>query len=77
MVIYQAPNGSIELRGDFSHETVWATQAQIAEVFGVDRSVVTKHIKNLFKDGELAKKAMCKKCTLLIPINQLPYTLWM
>ena len=35
MVIYQAKNGAIEFRGDMSRETLWATQAQIAEVFGV------------------------------------------
>lgn len=61
MVIYQAPSGAIELRGDFSHETVWATQAQIARVFGVERSVVTKHIKNLFKDGEIDEKSNVQK----------------
>ncbi len=61
VVIYQAPNGAIELRGDFSHETVWATQAQIAQVFGVDRSVVTRHIKNLFKDGEVDEKSNVQK----------------
>jgi prophage maintenance system killer protein len=58
-IIYQAKNGAIELRGDFKHETVWATQAQIAEVFGIERSVITKHIRNVFKDEELSEKAVC------------------
>lgn len=61
LVIYQAKNGAIELRGDFSHETIWATQAQISEVFGVERSVVTKHIKNIYKERELDKKGTCAK----------------
>lgn len=61
LVIYQAPSGEIQFRGDFSHETIWATQAQIAEVFGVERSVVTKHIKNIYKDQELVEKATCAK----------------
>lgn len=61
LVIYQAKNGAIELRGDFSHETIWATQAQISEVFGVERSVVTKHIKNIFKDKELNENSVCAK----------------
>src|SRR3989338_8386621 len=57
IVIYQAKNGAIELRGDISHETVWATQAQIAEVFGIERSVVTKHIGNILKDREIDGKS--------------------
>ena len=61
VVLYQAKNGAIELRGDASRETIWATQAQIAEVFGVERSVVTKHINNIYKEGELEEKGTCAK----------------
>jgi len=61
VVIYQTKSGAIELRGDATRETMWATQAQIAEVFGVERSVVTKHIRNVFKDKELDAKAVCAK----------------
>ena len=61
LVIYQGKNGAIEFRGDFDKETIWGTQKQIAEVFGVDRSVVTKHIRNIFKDKELDKKLVCAK----------------
>jgi prophage maintenance system killer protein/prophage antirepressor-like protein len=61
LVIYQAKNGAIELRGDFSHETVWATQAQIAEIFRVERSVITKHINNLLKDKEIDEKSNVQK----------------
>ena len=59
VVIYQAKNGAIELRGDFTRETVWATQAQIAEVFNIERSVATKHIRNVFKDKELDEFLVC------------------
>lgn len=61
MVIYQAKNGAIEFRGDMSRETLWATQAQIADVFGVERSVVTKHIRNILKDGEIDEKSNVQK----------------
>lgn len=61
MVIYQTKSGALELRGDLDKETVWATQAQIAEVFGIERSVVTKHINNLFKSGEVDKKRNVQK----------------
>ncbi len=60
-VIYQAKSGAIELRGDFTRETVWATQAQIADLFGSERSVVTKHIRNILKDKELDGKSVCAK----------------
>ncbi len=61
IVIYQAPNGRLELKGDFDKETVWANQSQIADIFGVDRTVITKHIKNIFKDEELDEKVVSAK----------------
>jgi len=61
IVIYQAKSGAIELRGDFSKETILATQADIAKVFEAERSVITKHIKNIIKDGELDEKSVCAK----------------
>ena len=41
-VIYQAPSGAIELRGDYERESVWATLDQIAAVFGRDKSVISR-----------------------------------
>ncbi|MDO8582568.1 MAG: death-on-curing protein, partial [bacterium] len=61
VVIYQAKNGAIELRGDFSKETIWATQAQIVGLFSVTQSVVSRHIKNVFKDGEITEKSNMQK----------------
>lgn len=61
VIIYQAKNGAIELRGDFTRETVWATQAQIVDLFSVDQSVVSRHIKNIFKDGEIEEKSNMQK----------------
>jgi hypothetical protein len=61
LVIYQAKNGVIELRGDFEHENIWATQAQIAEAFAVDVRTVNEHIKNIFKTKELDDKATVRK----------------
>lgn len=59
MVIYQNSSGAIELRGDIKNETIWATQAQIAELFNVERSVITKHIRNILKDKELDGSSVC------------------
>jgi len=59
-VIYQTKSGALELRGDFSEQTLWATQAQIAELFEIDRTVVTKHINNIFRSGEVEKSNVQK-----------------
>lgn len=61
IVIYKTPGGGIELRGDFERDTIWATQAKIAEVFGVSPQNVTMHIKNIYKEKELNEKSTCKK----------------
>ena len=59
VVIYQAKSGSIEIKKDVQANTVWATQAQIAEIFGAERSVITKHIRNILADKELNADAVC------------------
>lgn len=61
IVIYQAKSGAIELKGDFKKEMFWATQAQIAEIFEIERSVATKHIRNILKDKELSPNRVCAK----------------
>lgn len=61
MVIYQAPNGAIELRGDMTKETIWATLDQIASVFGRDKSVISRHFKGIFSEKELNKDSVVAK----------------
>ena len=61
MVIFQSKTGAIELKGDFRRETIWATQAQIADIFIVERSVITKHIRNILRDKELDSDSVCAK----------------
>ncbi len=61
IVIYQAKTGAIELRGDYRKETVWATLDQIAAVFGRDKSVISRHLKNIFKEGELKRDSVVAK----------------
>lgn len=53
LAIYQAKNGAIELNVDSRHETIWATQEQMAVIFGVQRPAITKHLKNIFQEEEL------------------------
>lgn len=54
-IIYQAPNGAIQLIPDSNQETVWASLDQIALLFGRDKSVISRHIKNIFRDEELSQ----------------------
>lgn len=61
VVIYQSKDGAIELRGDFNHETVWATQAEMARIFGVTPQNVTIHLKKIYSQKELIEKATCKE----------------
>ena len=57
VILYKAFDGKVRLDVHLEQDTVWLTQAQMAELFGRERSVVTKHINNVFGDGELAKKS--------------------
>ena len=60
IVIYQ-PNETIRLDVRLEDETVWLTQARLGELFGVDRTVVNRHIHNIYKAGELEESATCAK----------------
>ena len=61
VIIYQTKRGEIEFKGDLQKETLWTTQAQIVDLFGVDQSVVSRHIRNIFKDGEIDEKSNMQK----------------
>ena len=58
IAIYQSDN-SVELDVLMENETVWLTQAQIAELFGTKRPAVTKHLINIYKSGELEEMSTC------------------
>lgn len=55
VVVYEDPDGQIRVDVRLERETVWLTQAQMAELFRRDRSVVTRHLNNIFREGELDK----------------------
>ena len=54
MVIYQSADGSIATEVRLEGETVWLSQEQISHLFGRERSVITKHLRNAFSEGELS-----------------------
>ena len=55
--IYKTPDGNTEIEVQFDKDTVWLNQNQITELFLRDRTVITKHINNVFNEGELDKKS--------------------
>ena len=57
VVLYQNTDGATSLEVRLDHETVWLTQKQMAELFQRERSVITKHLRNVFADGELDEKS--------------------
>ena len=60
-IIFQTNNGSLELKTDSDIETIWASKKQISDIFEIDRSVVSKHIKKIFLENELDPKVVCAK----------------
>jgi prophage maintenance system killer protein len=61
IVLYQSPEGTATLEVHLDHETVWLTQDQMAELFGRERSVITKHLRKVFKEGELEENSVRAK----------------
>ena len=61
IVIYQTPDGKTQIDVRLEDETVWLTQAQMAELFEKDRTVVGRHISNVFKEGELVREEVSAK----------------
>lgn len=61
VIIYQVKSGALELKGDFTRETVWATQAQMAVAFDVDVRTINEHIKNIYKTNELKEDSTLRK----------------
>ena len=60
IVIYQNTEGNIKIDVRLAEETVWLSQAQIALLFGKGRTTITEHIANIFKEGELDEKLVCR-----------------
>lgn len=61
VLLYTTPNGKVKVEIYLQDETVWLTQQKIADLFGVERSVVTKHLRNIFQSNELQEDSVCAK----------------
>ncbi len=58
-LLYTAPNGDVKVEVLLSDETIWLTQERIAQLFGVQRPAITKHLKNIFESKELQEEVVC------------------
>jgi prophage maintenance system killer protein/prophage antirepressor-like protein len=74
IIIFKSKTGKVKLNADFRHDTIWATQDQITQLFDVDQSGVSRHIKNIFSDGEVSEKSNMQK--MHITNSDKPVTLY-
>ncbi len=58
ILLYTTPNGKVKVEIYLQNETIWLTQQKIADLFGVQRPAVTKHLKNIFESGELKEDSV-------------------
>lgn len=56
VLLYTTPNGNVKVEIYLQNETIWLTQQKIADLFGVQRPAITKHLKNIFETGELKEE---------------------
>lgn len=61
VLVYRAANGQAQVEVRVDRETVWLTQDQMGRLFGRERSVIAKHVRNIFQVHELSKKGACAK----------------
>ena len=61
LLLYTAPDGEVKIEAYFQGETVWLSQKKMAELFDIDQSVISRHLKNIFESGELEEKSNMQK----------------
>ncbi|MFC1586242.1 virulence RhuM family protein [Fibrobacterota bacterium] len=61
IVIYTTADGQVKIDTVYQNDSLWLSQAKIAELFQIERSVITKHLRNIYKSKELQKEATCAK----------------
>ena len=61
IIMYTTEDGLTKIEANFDDDTVWLSLEQMAELFQLDRSVIGKHIRNIFKEGEFDKSSVWAK----------------
>ena len=75
ILVYQGDAG-VKMTVKTDGETVWLTQEQMCQLFGRDRSVITKHIRNIFKEGELPKEGYVQNLHITSDIGGRPVSIY-
>lgn len=57
IIVYETADGNVRVDVRLDRDTVWLTQEQMSQLFGRERSVITKHVRNVFREGELDARA--------------------
>lgn len=60
-LLYKTANGKVKVEVFLRDETIWLTQIRMGELFGIDRTVITKHLNNIYSEGELDKSRTSAK----------------
>lgn len=60
-ILYQVEDGHVRIEARLQNETVWLALNQMAELFGVDKSGISRHLKNIFESGELHRNSVVAK----------------
>ena len=61
MEIFKSEDGKVQVNVVIENETAWLTQSAMAELFGVQKAAISKHLKNIFESGELQEKVVVSK----------------
>jgi len=61
LIIYETPNGRLDIQLDLENETIWLDREKIAQLYNIHRSGVSRHIQNIFEDGEVDEKSNVQK----------------
>ena len=72
MVLYHSEQSDITVNAIIKDETIWITQKAMAELFGVKVPAISKHLKNIFEDGELDEQVVITKMEITTPHGAIP-----
>ena len=72
MVLYHSEQSDVTVNAIIKDETIWITQKAMAELFGVKVPAISKHLKNIFEDGELNEQVVISKMEITTPHGAIP-----
>ena len=73
VLLYTAPEGAVKVNAVLKDETLWLTQGAMADLFGVQKAAISKHLKNIFESGELDKDSVTEKISATASDGKIQY----